>query len=237
MGRFARVVAVDIPHHITQRGNARRQVFESGGDRLTYLGLLREHCQLHDLSLLGYCLMSNHLHLVAIPRKLDSMALALRHTHGRYAAYLNARQQATGHVWQGRYYSCPLDTSHLWAALRYTECNPVRAGLVTTSETYAWSSAAAHCQGEDNRDLLELDPWKAYWTPLAWLEFISAAHTADRQQEDAEALRRNTHTGRPLGTSDFVRDLERRLSRPLVPRPGGRPRRQGADQAQRAFSF
>jgi REP element-mobilizing transposase RayT len=70
-----------------------------------------------------------HVHLVATPRRADALAETLRHTHGRYASYLNARKSATGHVWQGRYYSCPLDTAHLWAALRYTELNPVRAGM------------------------------------------------------------------------------------------------------------
>jgi len=83
----------------------------------------------HRLSLAGYCLMSNHVHLIVIPRRADSLALALKHAHGQYAAYSNALHASAGHVWQGRYYSCPLDTPHLWAAPRYAERNPVRAGL------------------------------------------------------------------------------------------------------------
>ena len=125
MARLARVVALDTPHHITQRGNGRQYILESDTDRLVYLDLLRKHCRLHRLSLLGYCLMSNHVHLIAVPERDDSLRLALKHTHGRYAAYFNARCASSGHVWQGRYYSCPLDLPHLWAALRYTELNPV----------------------------------------------------------------------------------------------------------------
>src|ERR1035437_4222082 len=109
MARLARVVAIGTPHHVTQRGNDRRWVFETDSDRLVYLQLLQLNCQVHDLSVLGFCLMTNHVHLVVIPRHADSMALALRHTHGRYASYLNARAGTSGHLWQGRFYSCPLD--------------------------------------------------------------------------------------------------------------------------------
>src|SRR5579871_771625 len=126
MARMARVVAVDVPHHITQRGNAGRFVLECDADRLVYLHLLQHYSQLYHLSLLGYCLMTNHVHLIAVPERNQAMELALKQTHGRYATYFNARYECSGHVWQGRYYSCPLDLAHLWAALRYTELNPVR---------------------------------------------------------------------------------------------------------------
>jgi putative transposase len=71
--------------------------------------------------------MSNHIHLVAVPAKSDGLARTLKETHGRFASYWNVVRHSSGHVWQGRYYSCPLDESHLWRALRYTELNPVRA--------------------------------------------------------------------------------------------------------------
>jgi putative transposase len=144
VARLARVVAVDVPHHVTQRGNARQYILASDADRTVYLSLFREYAAHHELSVMGYCLMSNHVHLIAIPQRLDSLALALKHTHGRYASYWNAKHTSSGHVWHGRPYSCPLDSPHLWAALRYTELNPVRAGLVTEAEAWQWSSAAAH---------------------------------------------------------------------------------------------
>jgi len=117
MARFARVVVVDVPHHVTQRGNARQVILGHDADRITYLGLLRQYSELHGLALLGYCLMSNHVHLIAIPHTADGLAQALKQAHGRYAAYWNARQWSSGHVWQGRFYSCPLDDSHLWEAM------------------------------------------------------------------------------------------------------------------------
>ncbi|MGO4518846.1 transposase [Terriglobus sp. 2YAB30_2] len=66
-----------------------------------YLRLLRENMQQYKVSLLGYCLMSNHVHLVMVPYEADSLALTLKHTHGRYAGYWNAKHGSSGHVWQG----------------------------------------------------------------------------------------------------------------------------------------
>ena len=62
MARLARVVAVGVPHHVTQRGNDRQTVFETDLDRVRYIEALRFHCQQQQISLLGYCLMSNHVH-------------------------------------------------------------------------------------------------------------------------------------------------------------------------------
>ena len=206
MARLPRVIAPDTPHHVTQRGNARRFILESDPDRLVYLQLLQHYCRLHQLSLLGYCLMSNHVHLVAVPHQPGSLAAVLKHVHGRYAAYFNAARLSSGHVWQGRYYSCPLDEPHLWAALRYVELNPVRAGLVSQPEAFPWSSAAVHCVAAESVSLLDLAPWRAVWSPQAWREYLAEPVPA----EQATALRASTHTGRPLGSASFVSSLEPR---------------------------
>src|SRR6202035_1323256 len=107
-----------------QRGNGRRFILDSDADRRVYLDLLRQSAERSEIELIGYCLMSNHVHLIAIPNKANVLGLALKDAHGRYASYWNAMRCSSGHVWQGRYYSCPLDESHLWEALRYTELNP-----------------------------------------------------------------------------------------------------------------
>ena len=90
MARFAQVIAVDVAHHVTQRGNAWRFILDSDADRERYLNLLWEDVGQRGISLVGYCLMSNHIHLIAIPHQSDDLSLALRHTHGRYASYWNA---------------------------------------------------------------------------------------------------------------------------------------------------
>jgi putative transposase len=232
MARFPRVVVVGVPHHVTQRGNARQVILSSDSDRVAYLELLREYSELYDLSVLGYCLMSNHVHLIAIPHRLEALALSLKQAHGRYASYWNALQSSTGHVWQGRFYSCPLDEAHLWEALRYAELNPVRAGMAETAEQWKWSSAAAHCDQASPGPMLQMEHWRKRWTASEWQQFLAAREAPS----EIAALRQCTHTGRPLGSPEFVAALEERLVRPLAPRKGGRPKRASPDSRQLSFT-
>ena len=227
MARLPRVVVVDVPHHVTQRGNAQQIVFSSDADRLTYLALLREYSALHGLSLLGYCLMSNHVHLIAVPHVSNALAQCLKQAHGRYASYWNARQSSSGHVWQGRFYSCPLDESHLWEALRYVELNPVRARIVVAAEQWKWSSAATHCATAGDA-MLEMERWRKRWTAEEWRHFLSEGES----ETNVSTLRQCTHTGRPLGSAEFVTKLERAMLRPLAPQKGGRPKKVASDSRQ-----
>ncbi|UCD00360.1 MAG: transposase, partial [Phycisphaerales bacterium] len=129
MPRLARTVAVGFAHHITQRGNNRYDVFFVDDDRRVYLELLKEQADKYGLDLVGYCLMSNHVHLIAIPHAEDALAKAVGRTHFRYAQYINRFHRRSGHLWQGRFYSCALDKRHFWLAMKYVELNPVRAKL------------------------------------------------------------------------------------------------------------
>jgi len=228
MARFARVVLPDVAHHVTQRGNARQVILSSDRDRLTYLELLRHYSDLHGLVLLGYCLMSNHVHLIVVPRAGEALAQALKHTHGRYASYWNARNSSSGHVWQGRFYSCPLDETHLWRALRYVELNPVRAGMVPEAAQWPWSSAAAHCGSGAPQAVLEMAHWRKRWMAAEWSEYLAARESAS----ELATLRQYTHTGRPLGSEEFVADLEHSTLRALVPRKAGRPKKCEHDARQ-----
>jgi putative transposase len=124
------VVAVGAPHHVTQRGNNRQKIFFSDSDRQVYLAFLAERCRKFGLTLLGYCLMPNHVHLIAVPARADSLARALGRAHYDYAVYFNHRKHHSGHVWQNRFYSAALDRDHLGTALRYVDLNPVRGRLL-----------------------------------------------------------------------------------------------------------
>jgi putative transposase len=233
MARFARVVVVDVPHHVTQRGNAQQVILSDDADRVAYLELLRHYSELHRLSLLGYCLMSNHVHLIVIPHTAEALAQTLKHTHGRYASYWNGRNGSSGHVWQGRFYSCPLDENRLWRALRYVELNPVRAVMTRAAEQWQWSSAAAHCGVGAANTLLEMERWRRRWTIAEWRQ-----HLVDGESSaDAKTLRQYTHTGRPLGSAAFVADLERSTLRPLMARRAGRPKKPIRELKQEGIVF
>jgi putative transposase len=237
MPRLARVVAVGLPHHITQRGNYRQDVFRNDGDRVTYLGLISEYCKPAQLRLIGYCLMTNHVHLIAVPEREDSLARALGPAHCRYAHCVNARRHSTGHLWQNRYYSTAMDEAHLRRAMRYVERNPVRAGMLTDAAEYAWSSASAHLTGLDATGMLDLPYWAARVSREEWRGELGATEPAD----ELAAIRVQTATGRPLGSKEFVAALGRKMRRVLEPRAIGRPRKRAEGDApnavQTALSF
>ena len=233
MSRLARIAVVNVAHHVTQRGNARQFILANDDERTVYLNLLHKYVNLCELPVLGYCLMSNHVHLLVVPHEGDSLARALKQTHGRYASYWNATHRSCGHVWQGRFYSCPLDQSHLWMALRYVELNPVRAALVGRAELWPWCSAAVHCSDREDPLGLELRMWKERWSKESWKEYLG---TGERPEEIA-AIRQCTHTGRPLGAESFVCLLEDATQRRLQQQKGGRPKRVAADSRQATLGF
>jgi putative transposase len=124
MPRLSRTVFPGVAHHITQRGNRREQVFFDDDDRQTYLDWLAHYSRRFDVEVLGYCLMTNHVHLVVMPGSEDGLHRMLKPLHMRYAQRVNRARGWTGHLWQGRFFSSPLDEAYLWAALRYVERNP-----------------------------------------------------------------------------------------------------------------
>lgn len=145
MPRRARLVVPGLPCHVTHRGNRRGETFLTEGDRRDYLSRLAGTADHHGVAIWAYCLMSNHVHLIVCPSEPDSLARTIREVHGEHARRIHRREGWSGHLWANRYYSVVLDPVHLWAAVRYVEQNPVRAGLVDRAEAYLWSSAAAHC--------------------------------------------------------------------------------------------
>src|ERR1035437_6369139 len=214
MARMARVVASGCWHHITQRGNRRQVVFFEDTDRAMYLRLLGLHCNRHGVRISGYCLLSNHVHLVAVPQGENGLAKAIGHAHMDYARWLNVRRSETGHVWQNRFYSCPLDEQHRWEAMRYVELNPVRAGLAVAAAAWPWSSAAAHLGGRDRTGLLDLTEWGSRWNPETWRDVLEEGLDNAAMME---RIREATRTGRPAASADFIEQLETATHRTLRP--------------------
>jgi putative transposase len=207
---------------VTQRGNNSEDVFFVDDDRTTYLGMLAEEAERYGLAVEGYCLMTNHVHLIVTPRSEEALAKALGRTHYRYAQYINHMHGRSGHLWQNRFYSCALDGGHYWRAMVYVEQNPVRARIVRCPWRYVWSSAAAHCgQGPDRSGLLDLGAWGKAIVGKRWQETLAEL----LPREALSTLRLSTHRGRPLGSDRFLAKIESLLGRRLRPLPVGRPRK------------
>ncbi|MEF2230472.1 MAG: transposase [Pseudodesulfovibrio sp.] len=214
MTRIARIVVPGEPHHVVQRGNRRLPTFFCEADYRLYLKLVGERCAKHSVAVWCYCLMTNHVHLIAVPETESGLRLAFGEAHRRYSLHVNQREGWTGHLWQDRFSSCAMDEPHVLAAARYIERNPVRAGMVAHPADYPWSSAKAHLRGKDDAlvkagPLLSLVP--------DWRGFIDAKDAPD----DLDALRKHERTGRPLGDSAFFDRLQASTGADMRPkRPG-----------------
>lgn len=197
-----RLVVPGVPHHITQRGVRRYDVFLEDPDRKLYLKLLEHNANRYHLLLEAYSLMSNHVHIVAVPEYANSIAKTFQVCHGSYASYFNQKYEKSGHVWQARPFSCVLDETHFWAAVRYVERNPVRAGITRCAEDYPWSSAPAHC---GRGGTLKLDPnWPPNEAVPNWSKWLSQEDPLDVQQR----IRERTFRGRPCGNEAFLKNVE-----------------------------
>ena len=193
------MVIPGIPYHVTQRGNNRQPTFFSEQDYLSLLMLIKTYARRYRMDVLGYCLMPNHSHVLGIAQQKHSFANAMGHSHARYAQQINAATGRVGHLWQGRFYSCPLDGEHCWNALRYIERNPVRAGLVTHAWDYPWSSAAAHSGGVDRFEMLSPIPWVDTWDVAGWRETLALCE----DDSIVHSIRTHTYRGKPLGNQEF----------------------------------
>jgi putative transposase len=216
---------VDTPHHVTQRGNGRQDVFFTDGDREVYLDTFFDYAARYSLRVWGYCLMSNHVHFVVVPERERSLARVFGRTHSDYARYSNLVRRRCSHFWQARFYSCALDERRAWQALAYVERNPVRAALVDKAEEYRWSTAAAHCLEDPLDGRLDLEEWRRDFTGDRWRE---ALRVDLREEALEERIREATRRGCPLGSEAFVERIGRTLGRDLRPRPPGRPPKQAA---------
>lgn len=221
MPRLARIVAVGEPHHVTQRGNNQQDVFFVDDDRRVYLRFLRDYALRYRFRVQGYCLMTNHVHVIGVPEEEDSLANAIGRTHFRYSQYINQFHGRSGHLWQGRFHSCALDEAHYGNAMHYVERNPVRARMVRKPWRYPWSSAAVHVGEARDDGLLDLAPWREYFgDETRWRRILEQGV----EEAFAEKFRLNTHTGRPLGSDGFLSKLENALGRRVRALPHGRPR-------------
>jgi putative transposase len=216
MPRPARLVFPGVAHHVVQRGNRRQTLFFDDADRRFYLALLGEACARHDTRCLAWCLMDNHIHLILVPATADGLRAPLASVHTAYSQRINRRQELTGHLFQGRFASYPMDDAHLMVAARYIENNPVAAGLAATAEAWPWSSARAHVGGRPDglTDVAALGRHVANWRAM----LARGLEAGD----EAEGVERALISGRPRGGASWLAALGW-----AAPRPRRRGRRPG----------
>ncbi|WP_370634377.1 transposase [Methylophilus sp. Leaf408] len=149
MARLPRVAPVGVPQHIIQRGNNRHTCFVSEEDFIAYLGWLKEYSQKYEVEVHAWVLMSNHVHLLFIPKVENGISQMMQAIGRQYVRYFNFTYKRTGTLWEGRYKSCLVDAErHLLELSRYMELNPVRANMVGDPASYVWSSYQINALGK-----------------------------------------------------------------------------------------
>lgn len=216
MARLPRLVVPGYPHHLTQRGVRSMAVFASDDDRISYLSFVADECKRHGVDVLAWCLMTNHVHFIAVPKAEQSLARAFGEAHRRYTRMKNFAEGVRGYLFQGRFSSSVLDQNHLLAAVRYVELNPVRAGMAQQAGEYVWSSTRFHL------GLIENDPLVADGNLLGlvtnWEELLCC------DDGGIERVVAATRTGRPAGDEAFLDKVEAVTGRNMRRKMAGRPK-------------
>ncbi len=215
MPRRARIIIPGVAHHIVQRGNNCQNILEQEEEFSSYCYWINEYSVQYRVSIIAYCLMNNHVHFVVVPEDREGISRLFNTVHMRYAQYMNYKRGTSGHLWQGRFFSCVLDDAHLFCAIRYVEQNPVRAYMVRYPWDYEWSSARRHVDLPTKKYIkigkiviANTNDWKGY--------------LLDSDKGVNEEIRKKTNKGKAFAAESFIVYWEHRLNcvlRDLKPGP------------------
>ena len=140
MPRTARASVGNVVYHVINRGNAKNDVFHKRDDYAAFLKLINEASDRLPMRLIGYCLMTNHFHLVLWPHNDGDLSRWMQWLMTSHVRRYHRHYNSSGHVWQGRFKAFPIQQDeHLLTVLRYVERNPVRARMVRKAQRYSWS--------------------------------------------------------------------------------------------------
>lgn len=229
MPRSARIAAPQLPHHLCQRGHNRRDIFFGPRDYQAYLATLAEFRAETAIKIYGYCLMTNHVHLIVDPGEdAANLGRLMKRLAGRHTRRLNFIEQRSGTVWGGRFKCSPIETDrYLLTCLRYVDLNPVRAGIAGRAEEYPWSSYRAHV-GRTNCGWLDVDPVSAEMSDESQRHERFRKFVAEGENElELKFIRESLQRGHVTACDDFAQALARDTGAVL---PRRRPGRQPAQK-------
>ncbi len=216
-----------LPLHIVQRGHNRAPCFFGEEDYHTYrhwLGeaLAESSCELH-----AYVLLTNHVHLLLTPRKVEKVPGLLISMGRRYVQYVNRVYGRTGTLWDSRYKSSLVQADgYLLACQRYIELNPVRASMVEDPGFYRWSSYPANGLGQADK---LLSPHRLYLalgkTDDSRRSAYRSLFRAELDRAAVDDIRLALRHSQPLGNDRFRAEIERLTGIPCEAKPRGRPPR------------
>lgn len=226
MPRYPRLFLPDIPLHIVQRGHDRKPVFVEPADYPYYLDNLIEKKSELDIRVFGYCLMTNHVHLIVTPgERAESVSKLIRVLAARQTRRVIKLENRSGTLWEGRFKASLIDTDTcLLACYRYVDLNPVRASMVAHPGEYPWSSYRSHADPVGADWLHESQTYTllgntGHERARTYRSYVSQQVDTDEIKLIRDASKRNQVTG----TDHFRREPEHRIGRRLPIRRQAKP--------------
>ena len=214
-GRKPRVHEPNTIHHVMMRGNNKQNIFFGEGYFNYFLDLLKSSADKFDHKILAYCLMSNHVHLIAHIKE-SPLSKVMQNINYRYARWANYHMKRVGHLFQARYRSIDVrNESYLINLCRYIHFNPVAAKMVDDPAAYRWSS---HCyylsaSGPAWMDFLKVNRAIIDKTGLAYAEFMRQEPNRDNWKPGLYFSKE----GKLMTDDSILRDLQESSTGVLAP--------------------
>ncbi len=225
MPRKPRFFLANTPVHIVQRGHSQEPVFFEDSDYRAYLDWLAEAAERYECAIHAYVLMTNHTHILATPRKRDSVSRMMQYVGRRYVPHVNDTYGTSGSIWEGRFKASLIqEEQYLLACMRYIELNPVRANVTAGPGQYRWSSYRANGQGKADELITPHALYLALGRSRASrIEVYRALFKARVDDNELKEIRAAWQTGTPLGNDSFREKIERKLGSKVGQSRRGRP--------------
>jgi putative transposase len=228
MARLARLAVADQAHLVLLRGHSGQAVFREDVDRAAFLSALQSACRLERVALHAFALLPGHVWLLCTPASAQALGRAMQALGRRFSAAFNRRHQRSGSVWDGRYRATVVEGgAQLLEAMVFVDQAPAREGSAQAAASAIWSSARQHVGLDAEYSLTDAS---AYWslgnTPFdrcaAYRTLLEEPQGKARTVRLVAAVQRGWAVGSPA----FLDGLGQLISRPVAPRPRGRPRKQ-----------
>ncbi len=208
MPRRPRVEAATGFYHVINRSVRKQPLFTQPGDYRAFIEVLGEGMARFDVSLVAYCVLHNHWHLLFGPLGKERLSEVMQWVTSTHAVRWHRAHGTTGqgHVYQDRFTSTPLhDISSLVPMARYVERNAKSAGLTDRAEDWPWCSLAQRFLGRNDVPLSDAK----FLQSITWLEYVNATLTLREQAREQAAMTVPRQRQKPTSVPKTAKTVEK----------------------------
>ena len=194
MARQARKRSSTGIYHVMLRGIDRKDIFLDDEDRRKFLESIIKAKKKGKFKIYGYCLMDNHIHMLI--KEDEEIGKIIKRITVGYVGWHNKRHERTGHLFQNRYLSEPVETEDYFiTVLRYIHQNPIKSGIVYSLSDYKWSSYGKYrLVYQRQKSFISGDLTEAYFKTFKEFKDYMKANNIDKCLEYNVVKRHNDKT-------------------------------------------